>query len=118
MQCPPDYIAAAALSGLGAVLGRKIGVAPEQQTDWFEVANNWCCIVGRPGDLKSPAIGEALKPLHRLEADARKTFDADVEAYEKDLQQWKLGRGQGQTGLANEPGRNDPVRCSRTPGAN
>jgi hypothetical protein len=37
MQCPPDYIAAAALSGLGAVLGRKIGVAPEQQTDWFEV---------------------------------------------------------------------------------
>ena len=52
MQCPPDYIAAAALTGLGAVLGRKIGVAPEQQTDWFEVANNWCCIVGRPGDLK------------------------------------------------------------------
>jgi 5S rRNA maturation endonuclease (ribonuclease M5) len=75
MQCPPDYIAAAALTGLGAVLGRKIGVAPEQQTDWFEVANNWCCIIGRPGDLKSPAIGEALKPLHRLEVDARKTFD-------------------------------------------
>jgi putative DNA primase/helicase len=92
MQCPPDYIAAAALSGLGAVLGRKIGVAPEQQTDWFEVANNWCCIVGRPGDLKSPAIGEALKPLHRLEVDARKAFDADVEAYEKDLQLWKLRR--------------------------
>jgi Protein of unknown function (DUF3987) len=92
MQCPPDYIAAAALTGLGAVLGRKIGVAPEQQTDWFEVANNWCCIVGRPGDLKSPAIGEVLKPLHRLEIDARKTFDADLEAYEKDLQLWKLRR--------------------------
>ena len=116
MQCPPDYIAAAALTGLGAVLGRKLGVAPEQQTDWYEVPNNWCCIVGRPGDLKSPAIGEALKPLHRLEVDARKTFDADVGAYEKDLQLWNLRRDaaetKAKTGLTNEPGRNDPVRCS------
>ena len=92
MQCPPDYIGAAALTALGAALGRKIGVAPEQQTDWFEVPNNWCCIVGRPGDLKSPAIGEALKPLHRLEVEARKTFDGDLEAYAKDLQLWKLRR--------------------------
>ena len=92
MQCPPDYIGAAALTALGAVLGRKIGVAPEQQTDWSEVPNNWCCIVGRPGDLKSPAIGEALKPLHRLEAEARKTFDGDLEAHAKDLQLWKLRR--------------------------
>ena len=92
MQCPPDYIGAAALTALGAILGRKIGVAPEQQTDWYEVPNNWCCIVGRPGDLKSPAIGEALKPLHRLEVEARKTFDGDLEAYAKDLQLWKLRR--------------------------
>ena len=90
MQCPPDYIAAAALTALGATLGRKIGVAPEQQTDWSEVPNNWCCIVGRPGDLKSPAIGEALKPLHRLEVEARKTFDDDLAAYEKDWQLWRL----------------------------
>jgi putative DNA primase/helicase len=90
MQCPPDYIGAAALTALGAALGRKIGVAPEQQTDWYEVPNNWCCIVGRPGDLKSPAIAEALKPLHRLEVEARKTHDADLEAYAKDLQLWKL----------------------------
>ena len=90
MQCPPDYIGAAALIALGAVLGRRIGIAPEQQTDWFEVPNNWGCIVGRPGDLKSPAIGEALKPLHRLEVDARKTFDTEAAEHEKNWQLWKL----------------------------
>ena len=37
MQCPPDYVAVAALVALGSVLGRKIGIAPQQQTDWFEV---------------------------------------------------------------------------------
>jgi Protein of unknown function (DUF3987) len=46
MQCPPDYIATAALVGLGAVLGRKVGIRPQQQTDWFEVPNRWGCIVG------------------------------------------------------------------------
>ena len=30
--------------------------------------------------------------MHRLEAEARKTFDGDVEAYAKDLQLWKLRR--------------------------
>jgi hypothetical protein len=107
MQCPPDYIGAAALTALGAVLGRKIGVAPERQTDWYEVPNNWCCIVGRPGDLKSPAIGEALKPLHRLEVDARKAHDGDLAAYEKDLQLWRLKKDAAE-GRAKREMRTNP----------
>jgi len=90
MQCPPDYVAAPALVGLGAVLGRKIGIRPQQSTDWFEVANLWCCIVGRPGLMKSPAINEALKPLHRLEIKAREAHDVDAAGYEKEHQLWKL----------------------------
>jgi hypothetical protein len=90
MQCPPDYIGVASLTALGAALGLKIGIAPEQQTDWFEVPNNWSCIVGRPGDMKSPAIGEALKPLHRLEVRAREVFDAESAEYDKSWQLWKL----------------------------
>ena len=38
MQCPPDYVAVTALVALGSVLGRKIGIAPQKNTDWFEVA--------------------------------------------------------------------------------
>ncbi len=66
MQCPPDYVAVTALTALGSLLGRKVGIAPEQKTDWYEVPNLWACCVGRPGLMKSPAIGEALKPLQRL----------------------------------------------------
>jgi Protein of unknown function (DUF3987) len=90
MQCPPDYIGTAALVALGAALGRKIGIAPEQQTDWFEVPNNWGCVVGRPGDLKSPAIAEALKPLHRLEVEARNKYEGERAEYEQDWRLWKL----------------------------
>jgi Protein of unknown function (DUF3987) len=67
MQCPPDFVAIPAMVALGAVLGRKVGIRPQRRTDWTEVPNLWGCIVGRPGAMKSPAMGEALKPLHRLE---------------------------------------------------
>jgi hypothetical protein len=71
MQCPPDFVAIPAIVALGSVLGRKIGVRPQRRTDWIEVPNLWGCIVGRPGAMKSPAMGEALKPLNRLDSKAR-----------------------------------------------
>jgi hypothetical protein len=89
MQCPPDFVAVSAIAALGSALGRKIGIRPQQQTNWLEVPNFWACIVGRPGAMKSPAMAEALKPLQRLEAEARKSnedalrdFAADKEAFE------------------------------------
>ena len=69
MQCPADFVAVSAITALGAALGRKIGVRPQRQTDWFEVPNFWACIVGRPGTMKSPAMVEALRPLSLLEAE-------------------------------------------------
>jgi putative DNA primase/helicase len=71
MQCPPDFVAIPAVVALGTVIGRKIGIRPQRNTDWLEVPNQWGCIVGRPGLLKTPAMQEALKPLHRLETAAR-----------------------------------------------
>jgi len=106
MQCPPDYVGITALVALGAVLGRKIGIAPEQQTDWFEVPNNWGCIVGRPGDLKSPAIAEALKPLHRLEVDARTTYDTKQAEYQKAWQLWKLRKDAAESKAKKELQKN------------
>jgi Protein of unknown function (DUF3987)/Primase C terminal 2 (PriCT-2)/Bifunctional DNA primase/polymerase, N-terminal len=89
MQCPADFVAVSAVTALGSALGRKIGIRPQQQTNWLEVPNLWACIVGRPGAMKSPAMAEALKPLQRLEAEARKAnetalrdFAADKEAFE------------------------------------
>jgi hypothetical protein len=90
MQCPPDFVAVPALIALGATLGRKIGVRPQRRTDWTEVPNLWGCIVGRPGMMKSPAMSEALKPLHRLEAKSRKEHAAALKKYAREFELYKL----------------------------
>jgi hypothetical protein len=85
MQCPPDFVGVTAMVALGAVLGRKVAIRPQRETDWEEVPNLWGCVVGRPGAMKSPAMQEALKPLHRLESDARKENDDARKEYETAL---------------------------------
>jgi Protein of unknown function (DUF3987) len=77
MQCPPDFVAIPAMVSLGSVIGHRIGIRPQRRTDWIEVPNSWACIIGRPGLLKSPAMAEAMKPLHRMEAEARKANEED-----------------------------------------
>src|SRR5262245_55415457 len=67
LQCPPDYVAVTALVALGTLSGRRVGIKPQQKTDWLEVPNVWGGFIGKPGMLKSPAMMEALKPLHHLE---------------------------------------------------
>jgi hypothetical protein len=90
MQCPPDFVAVPAMVALGAVLGRKVGIRPRSRTDWIEVANQWGCIVGRPGAMKIPAMGEALKPLNRLDATAREEHSDALKAHARDLDLHKL----------------------------
>jgi putative DNA primase/helicase len=90
LQCPPDYVAVAAITALGAVIGRRVGIKPQLKTDWVEFPNVWGCFIGRPGALKSPAMGEALKPIHRLEAEAAKDNALAQEAYAAGLDAFKL----------------------------
>ena len=41
LQCPPDYVAVSALTALGAVIGRRIGIKPQAKTPWIEIPNLW-----------------------------------------------------------------------------
>ena len=92
LQCPPDYVGVAAITGLGATIGRRIGIAPQMKTDWIEIPNLWGAFVGRPGMLKSPAMIEALKPMHYLEAEAAKVFEIAQQAYAAGISEFKLRR--------------------------
>jgi hypothetical protein len=92
MQCPPDYVAVAAIVALGATLGRKVGIKPQSKTDWVVVPNLWGVIVGRPGAMKSPAMAEALKPLRRLEALARDEYAATLADFNVAMDEHKLKR--------------------------
>src|SRR5262249_54375454 len=58
--------------------------------DWYEVPNLWGCIVGRPGVLKSPAMEQALKPLQRLEAQAREAYDLNLKDHKLQTEVYEL----------------------------
>lgn len=82
MQCPIEYPAVAALTALGSVVGRRIGVRPKAMDGWTEVPNIWGLIVGRPGSMKSPAISAALSPVRKLEVGAAEENDLALEAHQ------------------------------------
>jgi Protein of unknown function (DUF3987) len=90
MQCPLDFVAIPAMVALGAVLGRKIAIRPQQKTDWYEVPNLWGLVIGPPGAMKSPAMSEALKPIKRLEAQARTNNQAALKAHQYAVEEYKL----------------------------
>jgi hypothetical protein len=90
LQCPPDYVAITAIVALGSVIGRRVGIKPQVKTDWVEVPNIWGGFIGRPGQLKSPAMQAALGPLHRLEAEAQEEHKVAREAYELGISAYKV----------------------------
>src|SRR5262249_34023872 len=48
------------------------------------------CFIGRPGMLKSPAMNEALRHIHRLEGEAAKENEIAQQAYAAGLSVFKL----------------------------
>lgn len=82
MQCPPDFVAIAALVAAASVIGRQVGIRPQQFTDWTVVPNLWGMAIGRPGVMKSPAIEAALAPVRRLEAMAGEQHQTALAAYQ------------------------------------
>lgn len=84
MQCPPDFPAVAALVALSSLIGARAVIQPKAKDDWQVVPNLWGAVVGRPGVKKSPALGEALKPLHRLQQREFELWQAAHEAWQLD----------------------------------
>ena len=90
MQCSPDFIAVTIIVALGTVLGRRIGIRPQSQTNWTEVANFWSIIVGRPGVLKTPAMEEVLSLLKKLVAIANQEYQKNLAVFETEKEIYKL----------------------------
>jgi putative DNA primase/helicase len=82
IQCPPDFPAVAAMIALAGVVGRKVGIRPKRRDDWTVVANLWGAVIGRPGIMKTPAINEPLKPLRRLEIEAKQGYEEAKQEFE------------------------------------
>ena len=81
MQCPADFSAVAVVVTASSLIGARAVVAPKARDDWRVVPNLWGLVVGRPGVMKSPALGEVLKPLNRLESAERDQWKAVHEEW-------------------------------------
>jgi putative DNA primase/helicase len=83
MQCPADFPAVTALVCLSSLIGARAVVQPKERDDWQVVPNLWGALIGRPGVKKSPALGEAKRPLDRLQA-------AEFELWQVEHSAWAL----------------------------
>ena len=83
-QSVPDFVAIAALSGLAAVIGNRVRVAPKQHDDWIEVPNLWGAIIGPPSAMKSPAMQSALGPVYELQDEMRAARQAQLDGADID----------------------------------
>jgi hypothetical protein len=82
MNVPLDMVAIPALVAAGGLIGRRVGIRPQQRTDWQEAGNLWGCVVAPPGAKKSPAASEALGPLKALEGEAAERNAAALADFE------------------------------------
>jgi putative DNA primase/helicase len=97
MQCPPEYVAIPAVTALGMLIGRRIGIKPQAKTDWLEVPNLWGFIVGRPGVLKSPAMNEALRVLRVLESAASQEHEIELVKYNAEKRIFEIRKSAGES---------------------
>lgn len=89
-QFQPDYLAVVALSAMGAAIGRRCAVYAKQRDDWYEYPNLWSAVVGRPGAMKSPAMGQAMSPLRRIQAAWNEDHQAAMVAYGKEMKRAEI----------------------------
>ena len=91
LPCPPDFIAIPFLTAAGAAIGTKraIRIKPE----WEEYPLLYSAIVGRPGDIKSPALKKATEPIRKKQEEFRETFKIEQAEYEVDLVEYEKALG-------------------------
>ena len=110
MQCPPDFPAVGIVAVISSLIGARAVVKPKARDDWAVVPNLWGLIVGRPGVMKSPALSEMLKPLHRLEASEREQWKEAHDAWELDSKVAELTAKQNEKQAASVAAK-DPAKA-------
>ena len=89
MCAAPDFVAAALIVAIGAVIGTKCAIKPKRRDDWIVTPNLYGGVVGDPSAKKSPTIGTVMNFLNRLEVreaelleEKLKTYQAEMAAFE------------------------------------
>lgn len=81
-QCPVDFVAVIVVQMLCVLIGNSCSIRPKQLDDWSEFPNLWAAIVGRPGQLKTPAKNKGFEPLKFLEWEAQQAYETEMSFFE------------------------------------
>jgi len=82
LQVPREMVAAPLMVSLGALIGKKVGIAPKKHDDWVVIATLWGMVIAPPGTLKTPTLGEALsylKTIEKMERDRASSIKQELE---------------------------------------
>jgi hypothetical protein len=85
MSVSLDFVGIPAMVMMGALIGRKVAVRPEEFTDWSEPANVWGAIVAPPGAMKTPVVNQVLAPIKKFETAAQSENKAALEKHSLDV---------------------------------
>jgi putative DNA primase/helicase len=87
MQCPIDFVAVALVVCLGGAVSRRARVQPKaQDSGWIVTPNLWGAIVALPGQLKTPTLAAAAKPLRDIEEEARTAHAKAMEGHAREVE--------------------------------
>jgi hypothetical protein len=122
MGVPLDFVAVAVVCVTGSVIGAACGIKPKRKDDWTVVPNLWGGVVAQPGQLKSPALEEALKPLIRLEKEAQALYDEALTEYKAREQSYEASKKAVAQAMRNaaqkeiEPKKGESIdQCEKSP---
>ena len=91
MQCPIDFVAVALVVCLGGAVSRRARVQPKaQDSGWMVTPNLWGAIVALPGQLKTPTLAAAAKPLREIEEEARRVHEKAVAEHAREVEEAEL----------------------------
>ena len=89
IESPFEIGAITALTLIGNLIGNKVGVRPKQKDNWTVIPNLWGMIIGKPSIKKTPVYNELFKAISRLEAEASKEFNEELNSYDIEMEVYK-----------------------------
>ena len=81
MPCAIDFVAVSIIVFAASVVGASCGLRPKRDDNWIVAIIFWGMLIGPPGDMKSPAMTAAAKPLLVLIKEAKAKHEEEMLAY-------------------------------------
>lgn len=93
MSAPPDYVAAALIAAIGAVVGARCIVKPKARDSWGIPANLFGGIIGEPSSRKTPAASAVLRFIERLEANEAESHSEACRVHAAEMAAFEAQQG-------------------------